>query len=213
MKLLKHIIIITLVTVIISAPALAFAKSLVIYYSRTGNTKLISETIAKEMGADIVEIKEVRSDRLGFWGFVGAGWDAFQDTHSEILPRKIELQGYDTVIIATPIWSWHFAPAIHTLLQTHNFDNQKVILITNANIDIKKYDKFKDGKGNAVQNFLEGYLKEKQKKARDEMIAATSNDPSRVKGHFHIETKNKTPEQLTEDAHSAVVYINERLAK
>jgi len=213
MKLLKQIIIITLVTLIISAPALALAKTLVIYYSRTGNTKLISETIAKEMGADIVEIKEVNLDRLGFWGFAGAGWDAFLDNHSEITPRKIQLQEYDTVIIASPIWSWHFATPIRTLLQTHNFDNQKLILVTNANIDIKKYDQYKDGKGNAIQNFLEGYLKRKQKKARDEMIAATSNDPSRVKGHFHIETKNKTTDQLIEDAKRAVVYINERLTK
>jgi menaquinone-dependent protoporphyrinogen IX oxidase len=211
MKLLKKIILLTLVTALISAPALASAKTLIIFYSRTGITKTIAETIAKEIGADSVEIKETHSDRLGFWGFVGAGWDAFLDNHSEILPQKINLQEYDTVIIASPIWSWNFATPIHTLLQTHNFDHQKVILVTNANIDIKKYDQYKGGTGNAVQNFLEGYLKGKQKKARDEMIAATSNDPGRVRGHFHIETKNKIPEQLIEDAKRAVEYIKDHL--
>ena len=32
-------------------------KNLVVYYSLEGNTKLIAEFIAKEIGADIIELK------------------------------------------------------------------------------------------------------------------------------------------------------------
>lgn len=171
-------------------------KTLIIYYSRTGNTKVIAQTIAKDIGADITEITEVSMDRNGLWGFAGAGYDAFLDRHSEIKPRKIELEPYETVIIATPIWSWNLATPIHTLLQTHHFGKQKLILVTTANIDIKKYDKFKDGSGNAVQNYLQGYLEKKRIKARKEITAATSNELAQFKGHIHIETKDKPGDAL-----------------
>jgi hypothetical protein len=47
-------------------------KTLVVYYSRTGNAKFVAETAAKELGADVEEIVD-RKSRAGPLGWVSAG--------------------------------------------------------------------------------------------------------------------------------------------
>ena len=37
-------------------------KTLVVYYSITGNTKAVYELISKELGADLIEIKDLKND-------------------------------------------------------------------------------------------------------------------------------------------------------
>jgi len=182
-------------------------RMLVIYYSRTGKTQVIAESIAHAIGADIIRITEPERDRTGWQGFAEAAFDAFFDRRSDINPRKINLEPYNTVIIATPIWSWNLATPIHTLLQTNYFGTQRLILVTTANIDIKKYDRFKDGSGNAVQNFLHSYLDQKRMKARRQISAATANELEQFKGHFHLETKGKSDEQLGDEAGAVAAAI------
>ena len=170
--------------------------TLVIYYSRTGRTRIIAETIAHAINGKLLEITEPQVDRSGVGGYISAAYDAFFDQHREISPRKINLDSYDAVIIATPLWCWNLALPVHTLLQTHYFGHQKLVLVTTANIDIKKYDRFKDGSGTAVQNFLQRYLEGKRQKARHEIMAATANELDQFRGHFHIATQEKTDDQL-----------------
>jgi len=51
-------------------------KTLIIYYSRTGKSKTISETLQKMMNADMLEIKD-KKDRSGMWGFISSAYDSF----------------------------------------------------------------------------------------------------------------------------------------
>lgn len=178
-------------------------KILLIYYSRTGKTETVARAIAQRVGAKLIRITEPQKDRSGWQGFIDAAIDAFFDRHSDIEPKKINLEPYDAVIIATPIWSWNLATPIHTLLRTNYFGKKKLVLVTTANIDIKKYDRYKDGSGTAVQRFLQRYLEEKRLKARGEIIAATANEIEWFKGHFHVETKGKSEKTL--DAEGAAL--------
>ena len=200
------ILIVLCITLIIPAAAFAASDTLILYYSRTGNTKLISETIAKGMGADIIEIKEVGTDRAGTWGFITAGIAAFLDQHGPITPEVINLNGYKNIIIASPIWSWNLATPIHSLLLKNHFKNQKIVLVTVANIDIQKYAPYTEGKGNAIKRFLKGYLDGKKQKARDE-VARTLNQFSQFKGHVHFAVEKKTMEQLAAEAQQRVEEI------
>jgi len=47
-------------------------KSLVVYYSRTGNARFVAETIAAEVGADVEEVLDLKK-RSGPLGFLGGG--------------------------------------------------------------------------------------------------------------------------------------------
>jgi hypothetical protein len=191
---------------VIPASAFATSDTLILYYSRTGYTKLISETIAKGLGADIIEIKEVGTDRAGTWGFITAGIAAFLDQHGPITPEVINLNGYKNIIIASPIWSWNLATPIHSLLLKNHFKNQKIVLVTVANIDIQKYAPYTEGKGNAIKRFLKRYLDGKKQKARDE-VARTLNEFSQFKGHVHFAVEKKTIDQLTAEARARVEEI------
>ena len=50
-------------------------KSLVIFYSRTGNTKKVAENIANDLNCDIEEIFDTKN-RAGSIGWLSAGKDA-----------------------------------------------------------------------------------------------------------------------------------------
>jgi hypothetical protein len=52
-------------------------KSLVVYYSRNGNSKFIAQKIAEKLGADTEEIID-KKNRRGWIGFLTAGRDATQ---------------------------------------------------------------------------------------------------------------------------------------
>jgi len=52
-------------------------KTLVVYYSLSGNTKFAAETIAAELGADIVEIVDLKK-RQGKLAFLSNGKDDVQ---------------------------------------------------------------------------------------------------------------------------------------
>ena len=182
------------------------AKTLIIYYSRSGKTKLISETLAKNIGADILEIKDPK-DRSGWWGFMIAGLDAFRHIHTPIEPERPDVDSYSTLIIATPIWSWNVSTPIHTLFEKNSFDRKKLILLTTANIHIMKYEQFGDD-APFIKRYLKGYLRGKRKAAESEII----NTRGDFVGHYHFETQNKTDEQLVEQALQCAKYVKDKLS-
>ena len=104
-------------------------KKLVIYYSKTGNTKIVAETIAKQTKADIEELKwkrEIKSK--GFFKYFLGGYNSKLRRNVKILPLEKNLEDYDTIFIGTPIWAGNMNPAIRTFLKNHPLQNKKVAL-------------------------------------------------------------------------------------
>ncbi len=100
-------------------------KSLIVYYSRTGNTRFVAETIAAEIGADVEEVVDLKK-RSGPLGFLIGGKDALQGKETKISPTtKIPID-YELVIFGTPVWAGKPAPAINTYLKKTNFSGTKV---------------------------------------------------------------------------------------
>lgn len=168
------------------------SDTLLVYHSRTGNTKLVCETIQENLNADLLEIKDIK-DRTGFLGFISASIDAFRDNHSPIEPEKLDLSSYDFIIVASPVWSWNLSTPIHTLFEKNRFDHKKLVLITTANIHIMKYEQFGDD-APFIKKFLRDYLRGKRKAAVAEVI----DSGGEFVNHYHIETKGKTKEQIVE---------------
>jgi flavodoxin len=90
-------------------------KTLVVYYTRTGNTKKVSEEIAKNLKADSEEIIDLKS-RKGALGWLGAGKDAYKQLLTKIDKTKKDSSKYDLVVIGTPIWASKMVPAIRTYI-------------------------------------------------------------------------------------------------
>ena len=58
---------------------------LCIYYSRTGNTKRVMETIAKEMDAELLALTD-GVERSGLRGWLRSGMDAMRKDCPDVLP-------------------------------------------------------------------------------------------------------------------------------
>jgi len=189
-----------LLTIFLLIPGYASAqegiveKTLIIYYSRTGKTRLICETLQKYLNADLLEIKDLK-DREETWGYVTAAFDAIFNRHTPIEPGKIDSSPYHSVIVASPIWNWKISTPIHTFLDANRFEGKKVVLITNGNIHIMKYEHYSDETASFIQRFLKDYIRGKKKTAQSIFM----NGGGEYVGHYHLETQEKTDEEIIED--------------
>jgi flavodoxin len=102
-------------------------KTLVVYYSRTGNAKFMAETIAAALGADIEEIIDLKN-RQGRLAFLPAGRDAMRGKETEIAQTKRAPFDYDLVVIGQPVWAGSPTPAIRTYLSKNDLSGKKVAL-------------------------------------------------------------------------------------
>ncbi|MBS3781937.1 MAG: flavodoxin family protein [Candidatus Thermoplasmatota archaeon] len=91
-------------------------KYLVVYYSRTGNTKKVGLKIAETLNCDEKEIFD-KKDRSGALGFLRGGWDAWRENKTEIYNNHDGLTNHDHLIIGTPVWAGKPTPAIRTYIE------------------------------------------------------------------------------------------------
>jgi len=104
-------------------------KTLIVYYSLTGNTKFIAESIKDEIDADILGIKPVKeldsekSSRF-FWG----GFQSTMKKKPKLEPFDINPLDYDLIILGTPVWAWNFTPPIRTFISKHDLSGKKVAI-------------------------------------------------------------------------------------
>lgn len=104
-------------------------KILVIYYSLTNNTRFIAQTIAKEMKADILELKTKKEMKSkGFMKYIWGGKQVVIKEKPELLHLSKNPQGYDIIIIGTPVWAGNYAPAFRTFFSKVKIVGRKVAL-------------------------------------------------------------------------------------
>jgi len=98
--------------------------TLVVYYSRTGKTRRVAETLARMLDADIEEIRE-KKNRSGAPGFLGGVWDALRKRPAELTGGH-STEGRKTVIVGTPVWANRPPPAVRTYLRTVDLTGRNV---------------------------------------------------------------------------------------
>ena len=99
---------------------------LVIYYSRTNNTREVSELIAKEKGCETLEIKD-KQNRTGIGGFIKGIVDSVSSKETGITYDTVNLSDYDTIYIGTPVWASKPAPAVIEYIEENDFTDCNVV--------------------------------------------------------------------------------------
>jgi flavodoxin len=102
-------------------------KSLVVYYSLTGKTKLVAQAIAEALNATLVEIKETKPRKPGPFVYLTGGAAAFMNRGSKINPLDVDLKQYERIFIGSPNWGSRPAPAINSFIYQTNFEGRSVI--------------------------------------------------------------------------------------
>lgn len=112
-------------------------KTLVAYYSKTGNTRRLAEEIAKQLECDIDEIRDKR-DWSGLSGWFSSRRSAYRKFMTEI-EFKTDPAEYDLVVIGSPIWSNNVSPAVRTYF-TRNITkfNNVAFFLTGKGMGIRK---------------------------------------------------------------------------
>ena len=104
-------------------------KKLVVFYSLTGNTRLVAETIAKAAGADILElVPEKEAPSGSFRRMVWGGRTAFMRAKPALKPLALDPSGYDMYFLGTPVWAWTMAPPLNTFISEHGLSGKPVAL-------------------------------------------------------------------------------------
>jgi len=109
-------------------------SKLVVYFSYTGNTKMIANKIKEKLECDILEIKTIIPYSKDYETVVN---DEQNSERSNYLPEieniDIDLSKYNEIIIGTPVWWYRPVPAIRTFLTKNNLKGKKIIpFATNA---------------------------------------------------------------------------------
>ena len=104
-------------------------KTLVTFYSLGGNTRLIAETIAKETGADILELRpEKEIPSKGFKKYLLGGRAVMTKEMPALKSFDKDPQGYDVVFIGTPVWAGSYSSPLNTFFGKTPLSGKKVAL-------------------------------------------------------------------------------------
>lgn len=104
-------------------------KTLVIFYSFEGNTRFIAETMASQLGADLLELRPKRDiGTKGTMKYVWGGRQVLFRKRPELEPLERDPAGYELIFIGTPVWFYTYAPALRTFFSTHNLKGKRVAL-------------------------------------------------------------------------------------
>ena len=109
-------------------------KTLVVYYSATGNTEAVAQTIADTAGADLFELEPsdpYTDEDLDWTDDNSRVTQEYEDTSL----RDVELtadtvenwEEYDTVFIGSPIWWGIAAWPVNDFIQANDFTGKTVI--------------------------------------------------------------------------------------
>lgn len=101
------------------------SRILIVYFTRTGTTKQLAETIATSTRGDLEAITE-RRKRSGLFGYLRSGYEAARRRLVPIDPATHAPSTYDLVVIGTPIWNLSVSSPVRSYLHHHRGRFRKV---------------------------------------------------------------------------------------
>lgn len=102
-------------------------KSVIIYYSLEGNTKLIAELISKEINGDLIELKcKKEFPSKGFKKYFWGGKSAIFRETPELINFNVDLSKYENIFLGTPVWAGTYAPAFNTFFRDNSISNKNI---------------------------------------------------------------------------------------
>jgi len=107
-------------------------KTVLIFFSESGNTKVVAKTLSENLNTDLIEVRDLKN-RNGFVGKVLSSIDAFRETKTDITPTSIDLEEYGLIYFGTPTWAGNATPAIITIIDKCNLKGKDIVLFATMN--------------------------------------------------------------------------------
>ena len=113
------------------------SRKLVAYFSSTGTTAKVAETLADAIGANLYEIEPAvpytQAD-LNWMDKQSRSTIEMNDKtiRPAIAEKDAHVEDYDTIFVGFPIW-WYVAPTIiNTFLEKYDFSGKKIVLFATS---------------------------------------------------------------------------------
>jgi flavodoxin len=90
-------------------------RVLVVFFSRTGTTRMLASTLARMLSADIEEICDL-TERRGASGYLRCLLDSWRKRPAEIVPAGLDTAQYDLVVVGTPVWAGSVSAPVRAYL-------------------------------------------------------------------------------------------------
>jgi len=131
-------------------------KILIVYYSHTGTTKSIAEKIQEKTGADMLEIKTLRTYPAEYSALTE---EAKRELNANNLPaltgKAPDMSPYDLVLVGGPVWWYTVSTPVMSFLREADFAGRKAAAFCTHEGGVgKTFADFKKQAKNAV--VLEG---------------------------------------------------------
>lgn len=98
-------------------------KTVIVYYSMSGNTKYAAEKMAEMLSADLIPLVPRKAyPDSGFKKFFWGGKSALMGDKPALEPYAFDGDGYDLIIFGSPVWAGTFVPPLRTFLEDHRTD-------------------------------------------------------------------------------------------
>ena len=111
--------------------------TLILFYSKTGNTRAVCQALQKPLNSDIIEIKDVSKS------------PPKKGENPDIQPNLVDMSAYSSIIIGTPTWGPGPLPVIRAFLHNNKLTQKKVVILTTTNVAMP--DPFTKGNKNLVK--------------------------------------------------------------
>ncbi len=93
-------------------------KTLIVYYTRTGNTNKIVDELQAGLATDVEAITEKES-RKGPLGWIRSGRQGASKADVDIQPLKADPSSYELVVLASPVWAGNVSAPMRAFIKRH----------------------------------------------------------------------------------------------
>lgn len=103
-------------------------KVLIVYYSRTGNTRTLAEVIRAGAGGDIMELETVEAYPDEYRATTDQAKKELAENYFPPLKNSpINIAQYDVIFVGSPSWWGTFASPVRGFLAQHDFSGKKIV--------------------------------------------------------------------------------------
>ncbi len=109
------------------APRRSGARTLVVYFSRSGNTRVIAGQLHRELGAELFEIVPAQAYPEDYEAQVAQATRERNAGFRPPLKASVpNIAAYDTVLLCFPIWGETAPPIIRSFLASHDLAGKTI---------------------------------------------------------------------------------------
>jgi flavodoxin len=103
-------------------------KMLIVYYSRSGNTREITNQIHERVGGNIIELQTVKPYPEEYDAVTKQAKQELNSGFKPALKTKIEKIGtYDVIFVGSPIWWGTIAPPVKSFLSEYDLSGKTIV--------------------------------------------------------------------------------------